>query len=36
MYYKRAKKINKQMKEDTIEAEQQEAERKEAIQQHND
>lgn len=36
VYYKRAKKINKQMKEDTLEAEQQEPERKEAIQQHND
>ena len=36
VYYKRAKKINKQMKEDTMEAEQQEADRKEAIQQHND
>ncbi|MCI2944047.1 MULTISPECIES: APC family permease [Staphylococcus] len=36
VYYKRAKKINIQMKEDTMEAEQQEADRKEAIQQHND
>ena len=36
VYYKRAKKINKQMKEDTMEAEQQEPEKKEAIQQHND
>ncbi|QUX18312.1 APC family permease [Staphylococcus haemolyticus] len=36
VYYKRAKKINKQMKEDTMEAEQEKADRKEAIQQHND